>query len=128
MGQALLSDLKYAVRGFLRTLGFAIAAISTLGLGIAANVAIFSIVNAVLLRPLAYPDPERIAMFHITYGRSERSSSASPVEFNWWRQQTSAFQDVSAYAFNVVNVTGDSRPEQIPAMRVSADFFRLCGA
>ena len=85
MGQVLLGDLKYAVRGFLRTPGFALAAISTLALGIAANVAIFSIVNAVLLRPFAYLDPERIAMFHITYGRSERSSSAMPVMLKLWK-------------------------------------------
>ena len=51
-----------------------------------------------------------------------------PAEFNWWRQQTDAFQDISAYAFNVVNLTGESNPQQIPITRVSADFFRLSGA
>jgi len=54
--------------------------------------------------------------------------SASPTEFNWWRQQTQPFQDVSAYDFDVANLTGESFPEQIPTMHASADFFRLCGA
>ncbi len=57
-----------------------------------------------------------------------RTGSASPVEFNWWRQQTEAFEDVSAYAFNVANLAGESFTEQIPTLQVSAEFFRLCGS
>src|SRR5206468_2456338 len=56
------------------------------------------------------------------------TGSAAPTEFNWWRQQTQAFQDVSAYEFSAANLTGESFPELIPTMLVSADFFRLCGA
>src|SRR5262249_37411871 len=59
--------------------------------------------------------------------RSGRFGSASPTEFNWWRQETQAFQDVSAYDFGVANLTGESLPEQIPTMHASAAFFRLCG-
>ena len=50
------------------------------------------------------------------------------MEFNWWRQQTAVFEEISAYAFNVANLTGESSPEQIPTMQVSAEFFRLCGS
>jgi putative ABC transport system permease protein len=124
---ALWKDLKYAVRMFLLAPGFTVAAAAALALGIGGSTAIFSVVNTVLVRPLAYSDPERIVMFQNTFRSGLRSGSAAPVEFNWWRQHTNAFQDVSAYEFSVVNLTGDLFPEQIPAMRVSADFFRLCG-
>ena len=83
--------------------------------------------KTVLLKPFAYPDPERIVMFQNTFKQGGRSGSASPSD-NFWRQQTGAFQDVSAYAFNVANLTGEAFPEQIQATRASANFFRLCGA
>jgi len=124
---AFLKDLKHSARMFLETPGFTIAAIAALALGMATNAAIFSVANTVLFKPFAYPDPDRIVMFQNIF-RAGRSGSASPTEFNWWRQQTQAFREVSAYDFNVVNWTGESFPEQIPTMRASADFFRLCGA
>src|SRR5438094_803323 len=124
---AFLKDLKHSARMLRRTPSFTIAAIAALALGIGTNTAIFSVVNTVLLKPLPYPDPGRIAMFQNVIHAS-RFGSASPTEFNWWRQQIQAFQDVSAYEFNVANLTGESFPEQIPTMHASADLFRLCGA
>ena len=123
---AFLKDLKHAVRMFAEAPGFTVPAIAALTLGMATNTAIFSVVNAVLLKPFAYPYPDRIVMFQNIFPAG-RGGSASPTEFYWWRQQTQAFQDVSAYTFNVVNLTAEASPEQIPTMRVSADFFRLCG-
>src|SRR6202790_4061647 len=119
--------MKHSARLFLRTPGFTLAAIAALALGIATNTAIFSVVDTVLLKPFAYPDPERIVMFQNTF-RQGWTGSASPAEFNWWRKQTEAFQYISAYDFNVANLTGESFPEQIPTMHASADFLRLCGA
>jgi hypothetical protein len=113
---------------FLQQPGFTIVAIAALALGIGTNTAIFSVVNTVLLKPLSFPDPERIVMFQNPFKQGGRSGGASPNEFNFWRQQTQAFQDVSAYAFNVANLTGEAAPEQIQTTRASADFFRLCGA
>ncbi|MEX2263964.1 MAG: ABC transporter permease [Bryobacteraceae bacterium] len=123
-----LTDLKHSGRMFLQTPSFTIAAIAALALGIGTNTAIFSVVNTVLLKPFAYPDPERIVMFQNTFQRGGHGGTASPTEFNWWLQQTGAFQDVSAYAFDVVNLTGQAFPEQVQATRVSGDFFRLSGA
>ncbi|MBV9769016.1 MAG: ABC transporter permease [Bryobacterales bacterium] len=120
-------DLRYAVRTLLRTPGFTIAAIATLALGIATNTAMFSVVNTVLLKPFAYRDPERIVMFQNIFRSGLRTGSAAPVEFNWWRQHTTAVQYISAYAFDVANLTDESFPELIPTMQTSADFFRLCG-
>src|ERR1700720_3261568 len=115
-----VKDLKHPVRIFLQTPSFTIVAIAALALGIATNTAIFSVVNAVLLKPFAYPESDRIVMFQNTFLKAPRSGSATPTEFNWWRKQDESFQDISAYAFNVANFTGESSPEQIPIMQVSA--------
>ena len=125
---AFLKDLKQSVRMFLRTPGFTIAALAALALGIGTSTAMFSVVNRVLLNPFGYPDPARMVMFQKTYPQWPPTGTASPTDFNWWRQQTGAFQDVSAYVFGAANLTSESSPEQIPTMNVSADFFRLCGA
>jgi putative ABC transport system permease protein len=123
-----LKDLKHSARMFLQAPGFTIAAIAALALGIGTSTAIFSVVNTVLLKPFAYPDAERIVMFQNTFQQGDPTGSASPTEFNWWRQQTESFEYISAYDFGVANSTGESVPEQIPTMHVSTDFFRLCGA
>ena len=124
---AFLKDLKHSVRMFLQTPSFTIVVILALALGIGANTAIFSVVNTVLLKPLAFPDPERIVLFQNVF-KGGRGGGASPNEYNWWRQQNQSFQDVSAYTFNVANLTGEAVPQQIQTTRASANFFRLCGA
>src|SRR5215831_9767366 len=121
-------DLKHSARIFLQTPGFTITAIGALALGIGTNAAIFPVINTVLLKPFPYPDAGRIVMFQNTFRQGGRGGTAAPTEFNWWRGQTTAVEAISAYAFNPVNLTGDSFPEQVPAMSASADFFRLCGA
>jgi putative ABC transport system permease protein len=125
---AFLRDLKYSAHMLLRTPNFTIAAIAALALGIGTNTAIFSVVNTVLLTPFAYPNPERIVMFQNTFQQGGHGGTASPTEFNWWRQQTEAFQYISAYSFDFANLTGQVFPEQIQTTHVSADYFRLCGA
>jgi predicted permease len=120
-----MNDLKHSARLLIKAPGFSLAAIAALALGIGTSTAIFSVINRVLLNPFAYPDPERIVMFQNTYPHFGSTGSTSPTEFNWWRQQTGAFQDVSAYEFSAMNLAGESLPELIPTMRVSADFFRL---
>jgi predicted permease len=124
-----LKDLRHALRMFRRSPGFAFAAIAALALGIGANTAIFSVVNTVLLKPLAYPDPDRIVQF-LNSGPQGSFPGASATKFNIWRVQTSAFQDVAAFDNGAagVNVTGGSHPEQIHAMHVSAGYFKLFGA
>lgn len=117
------NDLRYAARLLRRSPGFTLPAIAAVALGIAANSAMFSVVNTVLLKSFAYPDPDRIVMLQSTF-LAGRTGSSSPTLFNWWRQQTASFEDISAYEFNVANWTGESFPEQIPIMHVSAGFSR----
>ena len=122
-------DLRYALRMLRKNPGFTATALAALTLGIGATTAIFSVVNTVLLKPLTFPDPDRIVTFFIaTPGGPAYGGSAT--RFNVWRQQTQAFQDVSAYEYAGanLNLTGETFPEQIRSIRVSADYFRLLGA
>ncbi len=122
----LLKDLKHSACMFFRTPGFTLTSVATLALGIAANTAIFSVVNTVLLRSFTSRDPGRIVMFQNILP-TVHFGSASPIEFNWWRQQAQTLQDISAYDFSIANWTDSSSPEQIPVMHASADFFGLSG-
>src|SRR5690349_11534488 len=125
---AFLRDLKHSVRLLRQRPSFTIAAIATLVLGIGTNTAMFSVVNTVLLKPFSYRDPARIVMFQNLFQQDGIGGTASPTEFNWWRRQI-AFQNVTAYSlFDTANLSGDSVPEQIHLMRVSAEFFSLFGA
>jgi predicted permease len=126
MVEALLKDLRYSFRIFRQSPAFVAAAVAALALGIGANTAIFSVVNAVMLKPVAFPDPDRIVMFQTTSPQGA-GSGASPAKFQHYREQSSIVQDVSAFRTNVLNYTGGSFPEQLRSAQVSADFFRLLG-
>ncbi len=127
MVDTFLTDLKHSVRGLAKSPAFTLAALAALTLGIGANVAIFSVVNAVLLKPVAFPDPGRIVIFMNTSPQGS-NPAASPAKFQHWRQQSSVVRDVAAFNTGVVNYTGGTVPEQLRSARVSADFFRLFGA
>jgi predicted permease len=120
-------DIKHSVRLFIKTPGFTLTAIAALALGIGANTAVFSVVNTVLLRPVPFPDPDRLVIF-MTASPQGAGANASPAKYNLFRRQTAAFQDVAAFRSSVVNLIGVSDPEQLPAGQVSADFFKLFGA
>src|SRR5215210_950068 len=122
--EAFLKDLKHSLRMFLQSPGFTIAAVAALTLGIGANTAIFYVVNAVLLKPVAVPDPDRVVVFMNVSPRGS-GPAASPAKFAQYRRQTDFVQDVSAFNTGVVNYTGGNFPEQLRSGRVSADFFKL---
>jgi predicted permease len=107
---------------------FTAAAVAALALGIGANTAIFSVVSAVLLKPLPYPDPDNLVLFMNTNRQGPGGPGASPAKFAHWRQQTTVIQDAAAYRTFVVNYTGGGTPEQLRAGQVSADYFKLFGA
>ncbi len=123
----MFKDLKHSIRMFVQSPAFTLAAISALTLGIGVNTAIFSVVNAVLLRPIPFPDAARIVVFLNTSPQGS-GQGASPAKFAHWRRQTSVVQDVSAFRLGVVNYTGGEFPEQLRSGQVSADFFKLFGA
>ncbi len=127
--EAFLKDVKHSLRMFLNSPGFTIAAVAALALGIAANTAIFSVVNTVLLKPLTYPDPDRIVQFLLTSPEGSGPGASIP-KFALWREQTSVFQDVTGYNFGGtgLNLTGGAYPEQIKGVHVTEAYFRLFGA
>ena len=124
----MLRDLKHAFRMFTASPAFAFAAVAALTLGIAVNTAIFSVVNAVLLRPLPFPQADRIVFYMSTGPNGPGFPAASPAKFAHFQQQTQVTEFASAFNNSLVNYTDGSFPEQLRAGRVSVDFFRLFGA
>jgi putative ABC transport system permease protein len=120
-------DTVYVVNAFRRQPGFAAAVLLMLSLAIGANTAIFSVVDAVLLRPAPYPQPDRIVIFGYTF-QGAWVPWSSEAKFNIWRRHHATLQSMSAIGFRQVNVTGGMEPEQVPAAQVSVDFFTLFGA
>jgi len=120
-----LSDLRHALHLLKANPAFSVTAIATLALGIGANTAIFTVVDNVLLKPLDYPEPDRMVQF-VRILPNENSSDCSPLNFNAWRAQTSIFEDVSAYDSGGpgFNLTG-AVPEQVLSIHVTASYFRL---
>jgi predicted permease len=122
-----IQDLRYSLRTLRQQRAFTIAAIAALALGIGATTAVFSVVDAILLRPFPYPDPSRIVMFMNTSPNGQ-GGGASPIKFMHWSRQTSAIQDATAFRNVTMNYTGGDIPEQVNAGTVSEAFFRLWGA
>ena len=125
----LLGDLKHTARVLWRSPAFAATAIAALALGIGANTAIFSVVNAVLLQPLSYPQPDRLVALERHFPEGDGSSVSIP-KFTVWSEQTQVFQAVTAYDFAGpgMNLTGGDRPEQIKGIHASSGYFEVFGA
>ena len=122
----LLQDIRYGLRMLGRSPGFTVVVILTLALGIGANTAIFSVVNAVLLRPLPYKNPDQlVAVYDMQPGNM--TTPASFPEYLDWREQTQVFQSVAAYMNRSYVLTGAGTPEQIRATGVSASYLPMLG-
>ena len=126
--ETLVADLKHAVRMLRQSPGFTITAVSALALGIGANTAIFSVVNTVLLRPLPYPQPDRVVQLMLRGPQGNAPIASVPI-YNVWRSQDSVLEDVTAYDLNGpgLNLSGGDRPEQVKGIRVSHEYFHLFG-
>jgi putative ABC transport system permease protein len=127
--RTLLQDVRYAVRTLLKSPGFTLVAVLALALGIGANTAIFSVVKAVLLSPLPYPDPERLVWVReVNPGSDILDEPASMPNFNDWRTQSRSFEGLAAFGYAGGTITdGDREPERVPAMSTSANFFQVVG-
>jgi putative ABC transport system permease protein len=121
-------DLQYGWRMLRRSPGFSLVAILTLAIGIGANAAMFSVINTVLLRPLPFPDAQRIVFIWDTDpNRNIPRGVASPAEFLDWRDQAHSFEELSAWRTWFYNLTGANEPEQVFGVHASANFLRLLG-
>ena len=126
--ELLWQDARFALRQLRRSPGFTITAVAALTIGIGANTAIFSVVNAVLLKPLTYPNADRIVEFLAPSSIIANNLACIP-EFHFFQRQTSVFKEVAAYdnAGPGYNLTG-GRPEQLHGIHVTEGYFRLYGA
>ncbi len=122
------SDVKHALHMSIKWYGFTISAVAALALGIGANTAIFTVVNAVLLKPLSYPDADRIVAVIQKFQQGNQNTT-SITKFHEYQRQSSVFKDVAAYDFGGpgFNITG-GRPEQVHGIHVTEAYFRVFGA
>jgi putative ABC transport system permease protein len=124
--QTLWQDLRYATRLMLNRPGFTAVAVLTLALGIGANATIYSVINAILLRQLPYPEPEQIVRVFET-NRTLTESPVSPPNFVDWKGQSRVFERMAAFQGWSANVAAPEGVEQISALKISADLFPLLG-
>jgi macrolide transport system ATP-binding/permease protein len=123
----LLQDLKYGLRMLVKSPGFTLVAVLSLALGIGANTAIFSLINAVLLRPLPVTDVVSLAAVSTTDQRNPGNLPISHLNFKDLRAQNAAFTDMGAFTFAAVNYSAGRESEQIPAQLVTSNYFSLLG-
>jgi len=124
----LLKDARFGIRTLRRSPLFASVAVLSLALGIGANTAIFSVVNAVLLRPLPYREPGRVVMLWDTFlSRGTTRNVISPADYLDWQRQTTVFEEMAAMDMALCNLTGVADPEEIRGQYVTATLFPLLG-
>ncbi len=125
---SLMHDFRSTTRAFLQHPGFVITTTLILALGIGANATIFSVVNAVLVRPLPYKEPDRIVMiWEKNQSQAVPRAIVSPANFLDWKKQNQVFEDLAAFRFWYYTLTGSGDPERYQGARVSASFFPLLG-
>ncbi len=124
----MLQDLRFALRQLLKSTGFSLVAILTLALAIGANTAIFSAIDAVLLHPLPYPDPDRLVIVQETLPRySLHGIAPTAADYTEFRREATCFTQIAAVSGAVATLTGDGQPEDVPAQRVTASAFPMLG-
>ena len=124
--ETLFQDLLYGVRMLLKNPGFTLIAVITLALGIGANTAVFSVTNALLLRPFDFHDLDRVVSVYSTAPQQGNIlSGMAPADFADMRRQQTVFADLAAYRGSNLNLTGAGEPERVQSVEVTANFFRL---
>jgi putative ABC transport system permease protein len=125
--EQLWQDIRYGLRVLAKSPGFTAAAVLTLALGIGANIAIFSVVNAVLVRPLPYRDAGRLVMLWSTEPKNGWRGQASPLDFVTWRQESRCFESLAAFQPDSRILTGRGEPVRLSGGQISAGFFETLG-
>jgi predicted permease len=126
--EAALQDLRYAGRILRKYPGFSLAIILTTALGIGANVTIFSVLNAVILEPLPFKDPDRLVrLTESNLGQNQVESPVSVPNFQDWQRQQSSFEEVSALELATFNLTGRGEPQRVAAARITTNLVPMLG-
>src|ERR671910_2792295 len=122
----LIKDIRYGVRSFLKRPGFLVIAVSTLALGIGATTAMFTVVNSVLLRPLQFPEPERIVLFEgINPSKGIMQSNMSVPDIIDWQKQSQSFEQIAGFNTGGVFLSSGDETERLRFAVVTAEFFPL---
>jgi len=129
MFENLRQDIRYGIRTLGKNPGFTVIAVLTLALGIGANTAIFSVIENLLLRPLPYPQPERLVEIANTYLPQIPRAGLSPGDYADWRRQNASFSEMGAYAkiLQGFNLSGEGEPQRVQAAYADAGLFPLLG-
>src|SRR5215471_8972235 len=127
--ETIVADIRFALRSLRRDRSFTLAVLIIFSLGIAAITTVFSLVNGVLLRPLAYADPGRLLAIHelVHYGNRLESMPVNVRHFMAWRRNCRAFQDIALIDGAELNLSGDPEPERVRGARVTPNYFDLLG-
>ena len=124
--ETLVQDLRYAIRMLRRSPGFTVVAVLTLALGVGANTAVFSVVNTVLLRPLPYPESERLVQMWSTNPNANRWGTwVAYPRFVDWRRQSTSFEEMAAVRTWVINLSGGDHPEALFSVVTSSRLFNV---
>lgn len=123
----MLNDFRYALRQLIKAPSFTIVAVLTLALGIGACTAIFSVVNVVLLRPLDYPNPDRIMVIRETQLPQFPEFSVAPPNYLDWEKQTKSYEYLAAYSSAALNLTGEGEPQRLVGVKATAHYFDVMG-
>jgi predicted permease len=124
--EGILQDLRYGVRVLIKSPGFTAIAVLTLALGVGANTAIFSVVNAVLLRPLPYPEPQQLVWIWETHPNVKEETASLP-NFTDWKNQGQSFAGMAGFVSASLALTGEGEPERLPTAFVVGDLFSVLG-
>ncbi len=128
--ETLLRDIRYGIRSLVKRPGFTVVALIALALGIGANTAIFSLINAVLLRPLPFAEPDRLVWMWGNIRNGGNRASVAPLDFLDYRKENKTFEEFAA-SFSIplaLNLTGSGEPERLSAAAVTGNYFQALGA
>ncbi len=126
--KTLWQDLRYGARMLWKSKGFTAVAVVALALGVGANTAIFSVVNAVLLKPLNYEEPGQLVLINHNYPKIDLKASVSAPGYHYYRDNAKSFSGVAALTGWNVNLTGEGEPERLQGMSVTPNVFQTLGA
>jgi putative ABC transport system permease protein len=124
----LFKDFQFAARMLWKNRAVTAVAVVALALGVGANTAIFSVVNAVLLKPLNYGDPDKLVLIYHNYPKLDLKASVSAPGYAYYRDNAKSFSEVAAFTGWAVNLTGEGEPERLQGMTVTTNLFRALGA
>src|SRR5215470_5640293 len=126
--ESLMVDIRYGIKILLKKPGFTAVAVVALALGIGANTTIFSVVNAVLIRPLPYKDPGRLVwVWENNLQKNMPINMTSPANFSDWKDQNGVFEQITAFEGDDFTLTGKGEPERLLVTRVFGNFFDVLG-